>query len=286
MAKTDDFWFKFFPQKWMSGTAFMNYEERGLFITLLCFQHQSGRIPEKTIRFLVGSDSVHVWDSVKSKFEIDEDGYYYNPFLEEQIGERLKFNASRIENGKKGGRPKGETKATDNLVVNLDDNLPKTYPNSNSISNSYSEIIDNSESSIISIGGMQGGNDFSEDYQSQAVLYREFLNAYGDFGRQQKRGAIEQSLMDAVRRLKDMRPERSWEECAYLLIFQAKAAFEVDRNGNVSKRLNPETWLQNRIYETNIEAVKMPSKKSSIESMDEAIRNVLTKHIQETEANQ
>lgn len=94
-------------------------DERGQYITLLCAQHQKGHLSEKTIRLLVGSVSV----SVLSKFKKDDDGLYYNERMEVEIGKRLNFIDSRVENGKKGGRPKKPTKNhMDNHMPNLSEN--------------------------------------------------------------------------------------------------------------------------------------------------------------------
>ena len=113
MAKQKDFWFKFYPQKWLAGTAFMTFEERGFYLHLLMLQHQSGHIPEKTVRFLLGSSSVSVWDTVSEKFVQDEHGNYYNEFLEEQIAERAKNSDTNKAPAPLGGRPrKGKTDTT------------------------------------------------------------------------------------------------------------------------------------------------------------------------------
>ena len=79
-------------------------EERGQYITMLCLQHLSGHLNEKTISLSVGSVSV----DVLSKFKIDEDGLYYNERLQIEIEKRSKFTKSRTSNGLKGGRPKKE----------------------------------------------------------------------------------------------------------------------------------------------------------------------------------
>lgn len=97
----------------------LDMEERGQYITLLCAQHQKGHLSEKTIRLLVGSVSV----SVLSKFKQDANGNYFNARMEEEISKRLNFIDSRVENGKKGGRPK---KPKQNHMVN---HMPNHMPN-------------------------------------------------------------------------------------------------------------------------------------------------------------
>ena len=94
--------FLFYPSDFLTGTMAMPFDERGKYITLLCFQHQSGRMSEETIRFLIGSFS----DMLRLKFSRDENGLFYNKRLEEEIEKRNNFLESRRNNGRLGGRPK------------------------------------------------------------------------------------------------------------------------------------------------------------------------------------
>lgn len=128
-----------------------------------------------------------------------------------------------------------------------------------------------------SIEGGMGGDNFSDDFNSRDVLYRDFIQAYGDFGRQQKRGAIEQALLEAMRKLNQIQPEATWNQCAELLIYQAKQACKTDHSNGQTKRLNPETWLNNRVYETNIDMIKQPTKLSPSQKMDAALEKFAAK---------
>ena len=107
--------FLFYPSDFLTGTMAMPFEDRGKYITLLCFQHQSGRMTEETIRFLVGSFS----DMLRLKFSRDENGLFFNSRLEEEINKRSDFLESRRNNGRLGGRPKKEN------------NLNETYGKAN-----------------------------------------------------------------------------------------------------------------------------------------------------------
>lgn len=106
----------FYTGDFLNGCTDLTFEERGQYITLLCLQHQKGHLSEKTIRLTVGSVSV----DVLSKFERDDDGFFYNQRLEDEINKRRHFLDTRYINGKKGGRPpkpnkKPNGKPTDNL---------------------------------------------------------------------------------------------------------------------------------------------------------------------------
>lgn len=96
--------FLFYSQDFLVGTMAMPFEERGRYITLLCYIHQNGPISEETIRLLVGSFS----DILRLKFLQNEIGLFYNNRLSIEVEKRLKFTESRTLNGSKGGRPKKE----------------------------------------------------------------------------------------------------------------------------------------------------------------------------------
>lgn len=114
--------FLFYSQDFFVGTATMSFEDRGKYITLLCLMHQQGRMTEETIRLLVGSVSVNL----KSKFEVDENGLWFNERLEIEAEKRVKFTESRRSNGALGGRPKANGYpiglATENLPENENEN--------------------------------------------------------------------------------------------------------------------------------------------------------------------
>jgi len=94
--------FLFYSSDFLNGVSDLTFEERGQFITMMCLQHQKGELTEKTIRLSIGSVSV----DVISKFTKLKNGNFVNIRLNEEIEKRKLFTESRINNGKKGGRPK------------------------------------------------------------------------------------------------------------------------------------------------------------------------------------
>lgn len=100
--------FLFYSQDFYTGVSTMSFEDRGKYITILCLMHQQGRLSEESISFIVGLVSVNL----KSKFCIDENGFWYNKRLEEETEKRNKFTESRRNNGLLGGRGKKKTKAS------------------------------------------------------------------------------------------------------------------------------------------------------------------------------
>lgn len=129
----------FYTSDFLTGVIDMTMEERGQYITLLCYQHQKGHIKEETIRLLVGYTSVNVM----KHFKQDKDGLYFNERMEIETEKRHNFTESRRNNGKKGGRPKlnePNDKAKKNLVVNHKDNLMGNENENENINDIYSYI--------------------------------------------------------------------------------------------------------------------------------------------------
>lgn len=72
----------------------MSDEQVGKYIRLLCSQHQFGRLSEKHMLKICNSYDVDIY----SKFEKDDDGFYYNERLEKEINKRRKYCESRRNN--------------------------------------------------------------------------------------------------------------------------------------------------------------------------------------------
>lgn len=96
--------FLFYPADFLIGTMDMTDEEVGIYIRLLCRQHQKGNIaPDAKINGRLMSD---LPAEILSKFRKDNQGNYYNKRLKAEIDKRKKYSESRKRNGSKGGRPK------------------------------------------------------------------------------------------------------------------------------------------------------------------------------------
>ena len=95
----------FYTSDFLTGVMDMSMEERGMYITLLCYQHQKGHIEEKTIRFLLGYAKDNLPEVIMKHFKIDNEGKYYNERMDSEKDKRSKFVETRRKNGSKGGRP-------------------------------------------------------------------------------------------------------------------------------------------------------------------------------------
>jgi hypothetical protein len=84
----------FYTQDFITGTLLMNYEQRGKYITLLCLQQQNGKLSEKDLMKVCGEKDEDIW----TKFELHDDGFYYNGRMLNETNKRKKYTQSRIEN--------------------------------------------------------------------------------------------------------------------------------------------------------------------------------------------
>ncbi len=87
----------FYTSDFLSTTQGLTLEEIGMLIKLLCIQHQTGHITEKTVKIAVGTVS----NDVLAFFKRDEKGLLYNERMEEEINKRKAFSESRRKNGSK-----------------------------------------------------------------------------------------------------------------------------------------------------------------------------------------
>lgn len=87
--------FLFYSNDFLSGTMLMSNEEVGIYIKLLCLQHQQGHLKEEDML------SIGATKKVFSKFIKDDDGNYYNERLEYEANKRKAYSESRKNNRKK-----------------------------------------------------------------------------------------------------------------------------------------------------------------------------------------
>ena len=69
-------------------------EQKGKYITLLCLQHNKGRLTEKDMLSICGSYDADVF----AKFTKDEEGYFFNERLSLEVQKRKAYSESRRNN--------------------------------------------------------------------------------------------------------------------------------------------------------------------------------------------
>ena len=87
----------FYTSDFLSGTLTMNYEQKGKYITLLCYQHQQGFLLEDDFKAILDDTDIKVFN----KFEKLSDGKYYNLKLKVESERRKAYTESRRSNRKK-----------------------------------------------------------------------------------------------------------------------------------------------------------------------------------------
>lgn len=85
--------FLFYPADFMIGTALMSFEQKGKYVSLLCYQHQLGHLSKEDMISVCGEDK-----RIFSKFKQDPEGLYYNERLEKESIKRSSFSQSRRNN--------------------------------------------------------------------------------------------------------------------------------------------------------------------------------------------
>jgi uncharacterized protein YdaU (DUF1376 family) len=110
--------FLFYPSDFLTGTMFMNNEQIGIYIRLLCSQHQHGGIIDKvSFNSLVGENQL-----IKSKFIETETGFY-NERLTGEMEKRNKKSTNMSETAKEVWAKRKELK---NTIVLQKQNKSKT----------------------------------------------------------------------------------------------------------------------------------------------------------------
>lgn len=87
--------FLFYSGDFLSGTMLMSNEEVGIYIKLLCLQHQQGHIEEADMLSLGATSKIF------NKFQKDDEGKYFNKRLEAEVSKRKAYSESRRNNRKK-----------------------------------------------------------------------------------------------------------------------------------------------------------------------------------------
>ncbi len=156
--------FLFYPADFLVGTMDMSDEEVGIYIRLLCRQHQKGNINPKVMDGLS--------EEILGKFRKDNQGNYYNKRLKTEMDKRQKFVESRRANGSKGGRPK---KDMDNQEKT--DSKPLGKPTNNHIGNENENENENENKNEDVIEKMN--KEYKRRLKSNPNVNQEFLSTLG-----------------------------------------------------------------------------------------------------------
>lgn len=103
MSKKDPA-FLLYSNDWLQGTAHMLPEEKGVYIDLLCHQHQNGFLPSdiKRLARLAGLSEdlfLPIWQSIKSKFQEADGGVLVNQKLYQVVNQRATYGLTKKISG-------------------------------------------------------------------------------------------------------------------------------------------------------------------------------------------
>lgn len=106
--------FLFYSSDFLTGVSDLTFEERGQYITLLCLQHQKGRLTKKAIQISIPNVS----HDVLAKFKIDENGFYFNSRLEVESEKRLQHTEKQRERALNGWKKRKEIESSGLATAN------------------------------------------------------------------------------------------------------------------------------------------------------------------------
>ena len=89
----------FYTSDFITGTLFMTNEEVGVYIRLLCMQHQKGHLSIEEIKQICRNDNI--LDPILIHFKKDNNGCYFNERMDIEKEKRNKYSQSRANNRKK-----------------------------------------------------------------------------------------------------------------------------------------------------------------------------------------
>lgn len=92
--------FLLYSKDWLEGTADLMPDEKGVYIDLLCHQHQKGSLPADTVRLarLVGLSEdkfLPIWEQLKIKFGRVNGSRVVNHKLSRVVAERASFSLQK-----------------------------------------------------------------------------------------------------------------------------------------------------------------------------------------------
>jgi uncharacterized protein YdaU (DUF1376 family) len=119
--------FTWYPDAWFGGTRRMTRIEKSVYFDLLNDQWVSGGFSLGSAKQLCSDVDPDIVESVLlDKFDLADDGLYYNLRLEEEREKQHKRREKQAENGKLGGRPKTQTKPKQNPNHNPNESQTET----------------------------------------------------------------------------------------------------------------------------------------------------------------
>ena len=110
--------FLFYTSDFYMGTIELDDAQVGQYIRLMCLQHQKGHLKKAAMLAVMGGE---MDPAIVEKFEIDEDGNYFNKRLEEETDKRRKYSESRRANRAKAEENKEDKPTCDEDSLTIEE---------------------------------------------------------------------------------------------------------------------------------------------------------------------
>ena len=168
----------FYTSDFLTGTAFFNDAQRGQYIKLLCEQHQIGHIPpEHMLEVCKTADS-----PVIRKFVTDDNGYYYNERMEEEIEKRQQFSEYQRKKANKRWENK-ETEETELCPGNapaMPGDMPEGMPEACMRIENENENINESADVVVNANRGESAERGEKQKNQPQVKTRDFIDQVVD----------------------------------------------------------------------------------------------------------
>ena len=234
--------FLFYSADFLVGVSDLTMEERGQYITLIALQHQKGHLPKRNIDLSVPNVSEYVL----AKFQIDENGCYYNERTEVEIEKRERYIQSQRDKINKRWNKSTSNDTEEYTEVN-ENTIPRNIPGENEIKIVNTNILNSiqyNKNVIVNIYNKYF-NEFWEKYPRKVAK----KYAFECYQRIEITEELHQMMLSAIDK---QRHSKSWDDVRYIP--------------------HPSTWLNQRRWEDEIVEDKL-----STFDADEFFEEAITK---------
>ena len=125
-----DIWMPIYIGDYISDTLDLTTEEHGIYLLLIMHYWKKGKLTTDIDKLLnvtrLSKDKKSILQNILSTYFINGDGYFIQNRIEKELEKANNRRESAIENGKKGGRPKGSKNPEKSYGLS-DDNPQETH---------------------------------------------------------------------------------------------------------------------------------------------------------------
>jgi uncharacterized protein YdaU (DUF1376 family) len=217
--------FLFYSSDFLIGTMFLSHEQKGMYIELLCIQHQKGPLTEAQIEKACG----RLDPEVLEKFQVNKEGKYFNKRLEEEREKRAEHSRRQREKVMKRWNKSGNTKENTKDIPRYYNGNTTVIPLENENENEI--IIENKKEKRV-IKGKREKTEEAELWPTFNDFWDHYEKKVGDKEKISKkfcklRHDVKIQIMEHVTKYKQAQPDKKF-------------------------RKNPETYLNNKSWNDEI----------------------------------